>query len=322
MAYEQKYNELMAKIDAVRKSPRLAKKEGDTFYNGYVETGIRHALDYLVQEDSDDERIRKFLIDILSHGTWRKEWPFGPNEVVAYLEKKKDNDYQTGRLEGIKEVCNNPEAYGLQMKEQKPESGSSEKPNDHAEWTDEEKDKLDRIYHLIGLAADTHAYSSTCRLIGDKECIELQDFLRSIAKPEVKPAEWSLTDATFIEEIDETLFMAETGRNEVVKNQIERERNWLKYLPKRVNLQPKQEWSEEDEKMLEAVIDNYKYMAGRLRKVDGCDDVEDDLIILDWLKSLRPQPHWKPSEEQMKALNAVANQGVLLDLFNDLLKLM
>lgn len=34
-----------------------------------------------------------------------------------------------------------------------------------------------------------------------------------------------------------------------------------------------------------------------------------------------PQYHWKPSKEQMKALNAVANEGVLLDLFNDLLKL-
>lgn len=58
---------------------------------------------------------------------------------------------------------------------------------------------------------------------------------------EQKPAEWSLTDSTFIEEIDETLFMAETGRNEVVKNQIERERDWLKSLPKRFNIQPKQE---------------------------------------------------------------------------------
>ena len=34
------------------------------------------------------------------------------------------------------------------------------------------------------------------------------------------------------------------------------------------------------------------------------------------------QPHWKPSKEQMEALNAVANEGVLLDLFNDLLKLL
>ena len=34
------------------------------------------------------------------------------------------------------------------------------------------------------------------------------------------------------------------------------------------------------------------------------------------------QPHWKPSKGQMEALNAVANEGVLLDLFNDLLKLL
>lgn len=40
------------------------------------------------------------------------------------------------------------------------------------------------------------------------------------------------------------------------------------------------------------------------------------------IDALRPQPHWKPSEEQMKALNEVANDGVLLDLFNDLLKLL
>jgi hypothetical protein len=33
------------------------------------------------------------------------------------------------------------------------------------------------------MAADTHAYSTTCRLIGDKEAVELQDFLRTIAKP-------------------------------------------------------------------------------------------------------------------------------------------
>lgn len=43
--------------------------------------------------------------------------------------------------------------------------------------------------------------------------------------------------------------------------------------------------------------------------------------LMNRLKSLRPQPHWKPSKEQMKALNAVANEGVLLDLFIDLLKL-
>lgn len=39
--------------------------------------------------ESEDEKIGKFLINILSSGTWKKEWPFGPNECVAWLEKQK-----------------------------------------------------------------------------------------------------------------------------------------------------------------------------------------------------------------------------------------
>ena len=31
--------------------------------------------------------------------------------------------------------------------------------------------------------------------------------------------------------------------------------------------------------------------------------------MLCWLKSLRPQPHWKPSEEQMEALNEAINEA-------------
>ena len=49
------------------------------------------------------------------------------------------------------------------------------------EWSEEDKRKIDRIYSLLIQAADTHAFSTSCRLIGDKECIELQDFLKSIA---------------------------------------------------------------------------------------------------------------------------------------------
>lgn len=72
------------------------------------------------------------------------------------------------------------------------------------------------------------------------------------------------------------------------------------------------EWSEEDELMRTAVIQTLKMFGGR-----GTTEMQ-----IDWLKSLRPQPHWKPSKVQMKALNEVANDGVLLDLFNDLLKLL
>lgn len=58
------------------------------------------------------------------------------------------------------------------------------------EWSIEDKKKLNRIYRLLSQAADCHAFSTTCRLIGDKECIELQDFLMSL-KPQTqwKPSE-------------------------------------------------------------------------------------------------------------------------------------
>ena len=48
------------------------------------------AIQTLIPElyENEDEKIREFLIGILSQGTWRKEWPFSPNEVVAYLERQ------------------------------------------------------------------------------------------------------------------------------------------------------------------------------------------------------------------------------------------
>ena len=50
------------------------------------------------------------------------------------------------------------------------------------------------------------------------------------------------------------------------------------------------EWSEEDKKYLNQAIN-----------IVVSDFGEDSPTVL-WLKSLRPQPHWKPSEEQMDAL--------------------
>lgn len=54
----------------------------------------------------------------------------------------------------------------------------------------------------------------------------------------------------------------------------------------------KQEWSEEDERMLRTIIS------------DGSRGVELDSRQIAWLKSLRPS--WKPSEEQMDTLKNVA----------------
>ena len=81
---------------------------------------------------------------------------------------------------------------------------------------------------------------------------------------------------------------------------------------------PKQEWSEEDEKMRNLAIEWAETMYGQFRFVDmGSTDFRK---IVAWLKSLRPS--WKPSEEQMKALQWWAYQDdELRSLLNDLKKL-
>ena len=97
------------------------------------------------------------------------------------------------------------------------------------------------------------------------------------------------------------------------------EQRWLKSLPERFNIQPQQEWSDEDELMRTAVIQTLETFKGR-----GTTGMQ-----IDWMKSLRPQSHWKPSEEQMRQLGYVAEQNKhnmlgqeLMTLYNDLKKLL
>lgn len=59
------------------------------------------------------------------------------------------------------------------------------------------------------------------------------------------------------------------------------------------------EWSEEDEDMRDTIIRDLKRLGGDIVNVKPAYKAE-----IDWLKSLRPQPHWKPSEEQMEALES------------------
>lgn len=63
--------------------------------------------------------------------------------------------------------------------------------------------------------------------------------------------------------------------------------NWLKSLPERFSPQPKPEWSEEDEHRRQQAINAL--------------DRNGYYVLVDWLKSLRPQ--WRPSEEQIGALS-------------------
>lgn len=89
------------------------------------------------------------------------------------------------------------------------------------------------------------------------------------------------------------------------------------------------EWSEEDEKMVQFWNMYYEHKVGDWPNKHVVEHLE---RFKEWLnnrfKSLRPQPHWKPSEEQINALKVVArgfpadDPGAIDSLLTDLQKLL
>ena len=119
-----------------------------------------------------------------------------------------------------------------------------------------------------------------------------------LKKIEKEPV-WSEEDEEFISEIVKDLQglkYRDTG--ERAKVIYQKEIDWLKSLKDRVVQLPKPEWNEEDEFIKKELI---SYLIGKKsRETDG---------YAIWLKSLRPQNRWKPTEEQLTALdNAISGR--------------
>lgn len=175
------------------------------------------------------------------------------------------------------------------------------KGQEPAEWSypygeNETVDKLIAIAECLEMDGDClfNGYTGT----------ECGKFLRDLARKQIgcKSAEWSEEDETRLKVIKEELerfIMFNSYGTPLSVDDID----WLKNLPERFNLPPKQEWSEEDET-------HRFHLVGLLEEVQKWaeQDGMHHLCIarceesLSWLKSLRPQLHWKPSKEQMKQL--------------------
>lgn len=205
--------------------------------------------------ESEDERIRKFLIEMFSHGSWRKEWPFGPNEIVAWLEKQKEPHYtkRNALFDKCVENCD-PEIMKKVSDEVDAKLEREQKP---AEPSDDELQRhQDELYDFKVFAAK-QAREHHISFIHDFEWNNFCDELLSYFNEKQKPAEWSEED--------------ERRRDGIIQ--------WLREYQKKFN-------PEYDSLSIESIES-----------------------LIDWLKSLRPQPHWKPSEEQMRALLKVVDKA-------------
>ena len=125
-----------------------------------------------------------------------------------------------------------------------------------------------------------------------------KDYIHSAMK-EQQPAEWRPFDKEVLTKIKELIdsHFSEHEQREVYKD-------WLDE-----HISQPAEWSEEDEEYLAAcieVIDNFYTLSGELKSLPKINVLRRNYAekLKSWLKSLRPQPHWKPSKEQLNALHA------------------
>ena len=155
---------------------------------------------------------------------------------------------------------------------------------------------------------------------------KFEKWISWLEKQGEKLAGWSEEDKDMIYKIRNMIFKYAFSQSAVdvngdlcEKEYIEAD-GWMESLKDRVQPQHKQGWSEENNKKISYLI----------ALLQNCTMNDDALRVMNeevesWLKSLRPQSQWKPSDEQMKAFWEVykggEEQAALASLYSDLKKL-
>lgn len=309
-----------------------------------AQIGFKKSLESLFPElkESDDERIRKKLIDYFKENNAALAFEGISNEsVLAWLEKQKTSDEA---LQYLKENHSPSEVSDFQAAMNIAVAKAYDKGyNDGLKKQGEQKsvDKVepkfkvgDKIYLKpeYRMPDDDTPIANTVfeiRAIDDKHYrfdgsyifIEDQDEYELVEQNHA----WSEEDATHYNRILKELnLQKEMPINASVIEEVKSDIIWLKSLKDRV--QPKQEWSEDDEKVLHAIRNalNYEKPRNYLKSRDF-----EFTDILDWLKSLRQKSLWKPSDSQMASITCAVRKmkesacydSELVSLFNDLKKL-
>ena len=254
-----------------------------------------------VLKESEDERIRKEIIEFLTDGIWSVKEIGKVRETqkyakwIAYLEKQKEQKAAEGTAVQ-KAFVNSKIDYTLEEKCDASDYAEAILPTSVTYGENEEEYKLHKIIEAAFIA-------------GQKK------------KKEQQLAEWGEEDEKHLNWVIEHFRQSGELYHDLI--------DWLKSLPERFNLQPKQEWSEEDEKIRETLLNYYEECLDNYSCVEWLNGITYSELC-DWLKSFRPQPHWKPSEKQMKVLKAAIvyvessesnfkwSGSVLESLYNDL----
>ena len=298
-------------------------------------------------KESEDERIRKGLIDIfntaLGQDFLQRKAGLNRDEVIAYLEKQKikekqdrmmpvynDRDSFESALEkawksynecGSRTVDSFEDDY-IECAHAKGFRegylfGIEKQKEQKQEWSESDKQNINLIISYLDSYIEEHNDT-----FGADECKYLQYWLKSLPLNLKKKNEdvaklcsneWSEEDEKMINTLvsyveDPSCWKLKCPREKLV--------DFIKSLPKRFSLQTKQEWND-GKNILEDII---VFVSG----------YADKRVVTKWVSFLKSlKSHWKPSEEQMNGLAHAINLDVydakrygLDSLYNDLKKLM
>lgn len=276
---------------------------------------VYEALHSLIPEltESEDERIRKEIVSIvqsyrdscISEGTHRFD------DCLAWLEKQKHtapNEYDEkmrkkiiDHLESIKMGCvictidtSKEIAWLEKQKDLTTENIYKHSRERMSFWNGQQKEQKPNSTEDMPYITDEHFYE---REPADSFKYKLAEYMTRCCTKKEGPYgyEYGISAESILKMAEEELL-------------------------KRGVVQKPAEWSEEDERILKGIIGKIDH-----DQTYGVSKVE----MLSFLEDLRPS--WKPSEEQMKALNVlnlhgdlsyVGQQNQLISLYNDLKKLM
>lgn len=209
------------------------------------------------------------------------------NELIDWLESLKDraqpkqdstDRFFEGFKKGEQSVIENFGKYGLC------------KPT---KWSEEDElhiRELEDLVKRVWAIAEHENHKETIHQMSD-----LSFFLKTL-KPQLKQ-EWSKDDEDYFDAIIAKLEVTQEDAA-LTDNQM----NFLKSLKNRV--QPKREWSEEEQ---QTIKDAASFILSCVNIAETKEEEERLEKLAGKLQDLKPQPHWKPTKEQMDTIEAVVN---------------
>ena len=271
--------------------------------------------------ESEDERIRRTLVEYFGRYNPENKWDdeFSFKEVLAYLEKQKD---ASKAIEAVDRIYKYTEVENVANAHDMNDSNPNKKY--YCGWND----ALGKIAGILQDVYSNEKQKEQKPLSTEETELNSIAFLEQMGYTcippgkELKPVEWSEEDKENLDKCCAIIAQPDTFFDPYFRQKC---LDFLFEISKKFSLQPKQEWSEEDEKILNIAIEWAETMSGQCSFVNMSST--DFRKIIAWLKSLRPS--WKPSEEQMEVLERASTNeylsakqfDILVSLYEQLKKL-